>query len=167
MASSIYLEAFLAGLLVTLFLTFYIRPKRNTIPCPPSLKADFIIGHARSIPLEKEWEVFSQWGKQLNSTLFAIIDLFMHAYWYVGDIVHAEVLGQHIVVLNSLEATVDLLDKRSSNYSDRPDLTMLNDAELYAPPLLSFGSLLNCSLQDGMGREHRNTTIRRWLASSS
>lgn len=45
---------------------------------------------------------------------------------------HAEVLGQHIVVLNSVESTVDLLDKRSSNYSDRPDLTMLNDAGLYA-----------------------------------
>lgn len=67
MASSIYLEAFLAGLFFTLFLTFYLRPKRDKLPCPPSLKSEFIIGHARVIPLEREWEAFSQWGKQLNS----------------------------------------------------------------------------------------------------
>jgi hypothetical protein len=67
MTTTIYLEAFLAGLLVTLVFTFYLRPKRQKPPCPPSLKSDFVIGHARVIPLEREWEVFSQWGKQLNS----------------------------------------------------------------------------------------------------
>ncbi|KAG9098356.1 hypothetical protein FRC07_010657, partial [Ceratobasidium sp. 392] len=114
MASTIYLDALLVGLLFTLFVTFYLRPKRDKkLPCPPSLKSDPLIGHARVIPLEREWEVFSQWSKQLDS-----------------DIVHAEVLGRHIVVLNSIESAVDLLDKRSSNYSDRPELTMLNDDNL-------------------------------------
>ncbi|QRW06549.1 cytochrome P450 family protein [Ceratobasidium sp. AG-Ba] len=112
MSSPIYLDALLFGFL-TLFFTFYLRPKRPTLPCPPSPKSEFLIGHARVIPLQREWEVFSQWSKDLNS-----------------DIVHAEVLGRHIVVLNSMEAAVDLLDKRSANYSDRPDLTMLNDDNL-------------------------------------
>lgn len=67
MATTIYLEAFLAGLFVTLIFTFYLQPKRAKLSCPPSLKSDFVIGHARVIPLEREWEVFSQWGKQLNS----------------------------------------------------------------------------------------------------
>ncbi|QRV77605.1 cytochrome P450 family protein [Ceratobasidium sp. AG-Ba] len=113
MSSPIYLDALLFGLVLTLFFTFYLRPKRPTLPCPPSPKSEFLIGHARVIPLQREWEVFSQWSKDLNS-----------------DIVHAEVLGRHIVVLNSMEAAVDLLDKRSANYSDRPDLTMLNDDNL-------------------------------------
>lgn len=36
-----------------------------------------------------------------------------------------EVLGQRIIVLNSLEAVQDLFEKRSANYSDRPRLPML------------------------------------------
>jgi hypothetical protein len=67
MASTIYLEAFVVGILVTLIFSIYLRPKRDKLPCPPSLKSEFLIGHARVIPLEREWEVFSQWSKQLNS----------------------------------------------------------------------------------------------------
>lgn len=33
-------------------------------------------------------------------------------------------LGQHVVVLNSVQAAVDLLDKRGANYSDRPRFTL-------------------------------------------
>lgn len=67
MASAIYLEAFVAGLLVTLIFTIYVRPRRDKVPCPPSLKSEFLIGHARVIPLEREWEVFAQWSKELDS----------------------------------------------------------------------------------------------------
>jgi hypothetical protein len=37
-----------------------------------------------------------------------------------GDISHIEVMGQHIVVLNSVKAAIDMLDKKSTLYSDRP-----------------------------------------------
>ena len=33
---------------------------------------------------------------------------------------YLEMLGQPVIVLNSVEAAEDLLDKRSANYSDRP-----------------------------------------------
>lgn len=36
-------------------------------------------------------------------------------------------LGQRIVILGSLEATFDLLDKRSAIYSDRPYLTLTGE----------------------------------------
>lgn len=36
-------------------------------------------------------------------------------------------LGQRIVILGSLEATFDLLDKRGSIYSDRPYLTLTGE----------------------------------------
>ena len=42
---------------------------------------------------------------------------------------YLNVLGQHIVVLSSLEVITDLFEKRSSNYSDRHHTTMLH--ELY------------------------------------
>lgn len=37
---------------------------------------------------------------------------------------HLEILGQHIIVLNSFKTAVEMLDKKSSNYSDRPVLPM-------------------------------------------
>lgn len=38
-----------------------------------------------------------------------------------GDVVYLHVLGRPMIVLNSVQAAVDLLEKRSSNYSDRPN----------------------------------------------
>ena len=49
----------------------------------------------------------------------------------LGDIVHFIVLGQHFLVLGSLKRTTDLLEKRSSNYSDRIQSPML--VGLYVP----------------------------------
>ena len=46
-----------------------------------------------------------------------------------SDIVRINVLGMNIIVTNTLEASADLLDKRSSTYSNRPThgLTMIRD----------------------------------------
>ena len=43
--------------------------------------------------------------------------------------IHLNVVGQHIIILNSFEVINDLFEKRSSNYSDRKKMTMLS--ELY------------------------------------
>lgn len=54
-----------------------------------------------------------------------------------GDIVHARVFGQHIVVLNSVAAANDLLDKRSHIYSDRPYIPMMSMyVSVECPPAL-------------------------------
>ncbi|KAF5365441.1 hypothetical protein D9758_010873 [Tetrapyrgos nigripes] len=42
-----------------------------------------------------------------------------------SDIIHLDLLGTPLIVVNSLEAATELFDKRSSNYSDRPILTMV------------------------------------------
>lgn len=36
-----------------------------------------------------------------------------------SDVVHVDVLGSHVVILNSIEAATELLERRSSIYSDR------------------------------------------------
>ena len=43
----------------------------------------------------------------------------------VGDVIYFNALGRSIIVLNSAQAAIDLLDKRSSIYSDRPRFVML------------------------------------------
>jgi hypothetical protein len=62
---------------------------------------------------------------------------------HVGDVVHVSVLGQSLVILNSVEAVSDLLDARSQIYSDRPFFTMVGE-------LMGVGdvsSILLCSVQ--------------------
>ena len=41
-----------------------------------------------------------------------------------GDILSITTLGQTVVILNSYQAAIDMLDKKSSVYSDRPVLQM-------------------------------------------
>ncbi|KAF7346403.1 Cytochrome p450 [Mycena sanguinolenta] len=43
-----------------------------------------------------------------------------------SELIHINVLGQHIVVVNSVKAAIELFEKRSDIYSDRPYLAMLD-----------------------------------------
>ena len=43
---------------------------------------------------------------------------------YTGDVVCVTVPGQTLIILNSLKAAIDLLDKRSAAYAARPDLIL-------------------------------------------
>ncbi|KAM5544325.1 hypothetical protein V8D89_001985 [Ganoderma adspersum] len=57
-----------------------------------------------------------------------------------GDVMYLNVLGQHTVVLGSLKAARDLLDKRLANYSDRPKLVMMQLLEYdWFFPLMNYG----------------------------
>ena len=60
---------------------------------------------------------------------------------------HIEIMGKHIVVLNSLKAAVEMLDKKSSKYSDRPTLTMCGElvGTKHTTALLSYGDALRVS----------------------
>ncbi|KAH9055190.1 cytochrome P450 [Lactarius vividus] len=60
-----------------------------------------------------------------------------------SDILHLELLGMHLVILNSEKASNDLLEKRSSIYSDRPQLktfTELLDLGSWSLSFLPYGS---------------------------
>ena len=43
---------------------------------------------------------------------------------YAGDIMALNLLGQPMVIVNSVDHAINLLDKRSTIYSDRPTLVM-------------------------------------------
>ena len=54
--------------------------------------------------------------------------------------IYLNVLGEHFVILSSLEVITDLFEKRSSNYSDRKQMTML--IELYVSRFFTSKNLL-------------------------
>ncbi|KAF8181910.1 cytochrome P450 [Mycena galopus ATCC 62051] len=76
----------------------------SQLPFPPGPKPMFIMGNFYDIPTKLPWITYTDWGKQY------------------GDLVHAEVFGNHILVINSLKAATDLLEKRARIYSDRPTI---------------------------------------------
>ncbi|KAG1907690.1 cytochrome P450 [Suillus fuscotomentosus] len=97
--------------------------RKNPAPYPPGPPGWPLIGNVADMPHNRAWLTFAKWRKKY------------------GDISHVEVLGRHITVLNSVEAAMALLDKKSAVYSDRPVLTM--GGELvgwkYCMGLLSYG----------------------------
>ncbi|KAK0452985.1 cytochrome P450 [Desarmillaria tabescens] len=83
---------------------------RRRLPLPPGPKKLPFLGNTFSMPTSSEWEVFDRWCKE-----------------YDTDIIHLDVAGTSIVVLNTVEAATELLDNRSAIYSSRPRMTMVNE----------------------------------------
>ncbi|EMD40089.1 hypothetical protein CERSUDRAFT_45215 [Gelatoporia subvermispora B] len=76
---------------------------------PPGPKGLPFIGNLFDMPLDYPWKTFAKWGEEY------------------GDLVSVKVLGQTYVVLNSLEHTIELFEKRGAIYSDRPSLTVCGE----------------------------------------
>ncbi|KAF5346731.1 hypothetical protein D9756_010407 [Leucocoprinus leucothites] len=87
---------------------FYRYRRKNQHPLPPSLQGWPIVGNAFQIPLTFVHVFYQDLGRKLGS-----------------KIVYVEAMGQPIVVINDAQIASDLLDKRSTIYSSRPQNRML------------------------------------------
>ncbi|KAF4621589.1 hypothetical protein D9613_012598 [Agrocybe pediades] len=94
------------------------------LPLPPGPKGLPFIGSLFNMPVDRQWITYAKWSKPY------------------GDMVYFEVLGQPFLVLCSLKRVNDLLEKRSSNYSDRVQTPMLMDLMDwgFAFTMLPYGS---------------------------
>ncbi|KAK7061235.1 cytochrome P450 [Favolaschia claudopus] len=88
-------------LLLVAAVSFLRKPKA---PFPPGPKPKPLIGNLFDVPTSLAWFTYTKWRKQY------------------GDLVFFEVFGNKFLILNSLKATTDLLDKRASIYSERPTI---------------------------------------------
>ncbi|PSR80864.1 cytochrome p450 monooxygenase [Coniella lustricola] len=95
-----------SALLFVFVAVLVLRRRRSSLPLPPGPTGRFLVGNLWQLSEQLEQD-FITWGKQYDS-----------------DVIHIKVLGQHMIGLNSVEAATDLLDKRGSNYSDRPRFTL-------------------------------------------
>ncbi|KAJ7747776.1 cytochrome P450 [Mycena metata] len=97
--------AFFASLLLVVgtgILLYILRLRTQHLKPPRGPPKDPVIGHLRVMPTAQAGLVFHRWAKTY------------------GDVMQLEVLGQRIIVLDTYQAAVDLLENRSSIYSDRP-----------------------------------------------
>ncbi|CAE6425809.1 O-methylsterigmatocystin oxidoreductase OS=Aspergillus parasiticus GN=ordA PE=3 SV=1 [Rhizoctonia solani AG-1 IB] len=114
-----YSEIGLAATAIGSSVYLYHRGQGTKKRLPPSPPGSYpFIGHALVLPNEQEHLVYNKWSKELNS-----------------DIISLTAAGQTIIVLDSVEAANELLDRRSKIYSDRPQLRVIAD-----PDLLDWGS---------------------------
>ncbi|KAH9886459.1 O-methylsterigmatocystin oxidoreductase [Cubamyces lactineus] len=76
------------------------------LPLPPGPKRLPIIGNLHNLPNKRFGPVFRDMGKQY------------------GDVMYFDLLGQPMVVINSYDAAIDLLENHSLNTSNRPRIVM-------------------------------------------
>ncbi|KAG0699881.1 cytochrome P450 [Suillus ampliporus] len=97
--------------------------KKNPAPYPPGPSGWPLVGNVTDMPHIKPWLTFAEWGKRY------------------GDLSHIEILGQHIIVVNSVKTAMDMMDKKSSVYSDRPVFPMAGELVglKYITTLLPYG----------------------------
>ncbi|RPD54263.1 CyP450 monooxygenase [Lentinus tigrinus ALCF2SS1-6] len=102
------LEASLILSLCVLFVVGleYRRRAARKLPLPPGPPPLPLVGNILDVP------------KSICAEEYNVLSM------KYGDIVHLNVLGQHMIILGSFEAASELLDKRSANYSGKPASAM-------------------------------------------
>ncbi|KAF5338671.1 hypothetical protein D9758_018031 [Tetrapyrgos nigripes] len=80
--------------------------RRRRFRLPPGPRGYPIIGNIFDMPSKREWLTYRDISKK-----------------YGSDIIHLDLFGTPLIVVNSLEAVTELFDKRSSNYSDRAGMS--------------------------------------------
>ncbi|RDX49720.1 cytochrome P450 [Lentinus brumalis] len=113
----------IALLLVIPFLIVYRRFARRAQHLPPGPPGLPLIGNVRDIPSPQEypWLTYHRWCRE-----------------YDTEILRLNALGMNIIVVDTMEAAKELLDRRSSIYSDRPRMIMLNELAGFG---WNFGSM--------------------------
>jgi len=114
------------GLLAVYLASVWCRKKFNSkyghLPLPPGPKGWPIIGNLCDLHTGYEWKVYHNWCKEFGSS--SILWIFNGIFLTVNlladtDIIYLNVAGTSIVVLDTYDAAMELLEKRSSLYSGR------------------------------------------------
>ncbi|KAF5382250.1 hypothetical protein D9757_008940 [Collybiopsis confluens] len=103
------------------------RGKRLLPPGPPAL---LVIGNVFNAPSSFEWVTYARWAKEYESALIFL-----------------RVFGTGILVLSSREDAEELLEKRSSKYSTRPSIPMMDiigNSEVVVPVMPYGAHWKNC-----------------------
>ncbi|CCM06458.1 uncharacterized protein FIBRA_08722 [Fibroporia radiculosa] len=119
-----YIDTTVFGLLLLFILLYGRYAGRKVHTLPPGPKRIPIFGNLYQLPLKQQAKEFQKWAENY------------------GDIFYFDVFGQPALVVNSMQAAFDLMDKRGSKYSDRPRTVVLTELSGFDPSasLLPYGN---------------------------
>ncbi|KAI0295310.1 cytochrome P450 [Multifurca ochricompacta] len=107
MLDLVQLDALFASAILLITLSLFTNfSRRHHKRYPPGPRRLPLVGNFFDMPATEGWITYKKWSDESGC-----------------DVVHADVLGSHVVILNSAKAANELLEKRSSVYSDRPRFT--------------------------------------------
>ena len=123
--SDLYFAVYGAIMFIPLFLGWRSVSKTSGHgPLPPGPRLLPFVGNAFDIDVSKPWLTYAGWkdkyGERSDQSL--LISKPTNSDTAPGDLLYSRVLGQHIIIISSIQVAQDLLDKRSAIYSDRPQL---------------------------------------------
>ncbi|KLO13425.1 cytochrome P450 [Schizopora paradoxa] len=78
------------------------RKSSSKLPFPPGPPRLPFVGNVHQMPTTRLWEKAEEWGREF------------------GDLVYVENMGKPLLIINSYEACIELLNKKSRIYSSRP-----------------------------------------------
>ncbi|THH13653.1 hypothetical protein EW146_g6595 [Bondarzewia mesenterica] len=120
-----------AGLIgLSAFLYSRLGKKRAPAPLPPGPKGLPLLANIADLPQFQPWVTFAKWGETYGAHVHRSLPLLhsplsnCQSELHTGGIVHVSALGKSIIVLNDAQYAIDMLDKKSRLYSDRPTLVM-------------------------------------------
>ncbi|KAI0796112.1 cytochrome P450 [Abortiporus biennis] len=133
------------------FRRYQYHARRRGVPLPPGPPQDPLVGHLFKAPRAFQEDMFADLAKKY------------------GDVVYLTVLGKELVILNTEQAALDLLEKRSLMYSNRPllplaDMMGWGDCLAflqYGPTFQSTRRLFQQALTKGECLKYREVQLRQ------
>lgn len=98
---------------------------KHSSALPPGPSKLPILENLLDMPTSHEWITFAEWGKKWGMELHVVF-LFNCSLTSVllGPMTTVSVFGQPMIIVNSAKTAMDMMDKKSGIYSDRPVMPM-------------------------------------------
>ncbi|KAN0109867.1 cytochrome P450 [Russula decolorans] len=113
------IDCLATSLFIYLLFVFRDRRRRGGLPYPPGPPPRPIIGNILDIPKDTPWITYVDMSKKYD------------------DVISLRVFSEVVVVLNSLSALKDLLEKRGQIYSERPALPIAEMMDMNWPVFMT------------------------------
>ena len=111
--------------LVSLLALLTLRARLSSQSLPPGPKRWPMVGSAFSVPKEREWLEYELWSRKFGAYAIAVPHCIRPDSLVIdSDVLYYESWGRPFVVISSLQAAIDLFEKKSSLYADRCVLTI-------------------------------------------